>query len=238
VVSPALSVVLPAHNEAQFLDDTLTTIVAGLRVRSLAFEVFVVENGSTDTTADVARAFAAAAPEVHVQSRALADYGESLRSGLLAAGGDLVAMFDVDYYDLSFLDRAMACFEDDPALVVVLGSKRAPGAGDHRPLVRRLVTAAFAGILRVGFGLTVSDTHGMKVLRRGPIEPIARACRSGTDLFDTELVIRADRAGLRVAELPVEVRELRPSRTPLLRRAARSAVGLVRLRITLFREDA
>jgi hypothetical protein len=78
----------------------------------------------------------------------------------------------------------------------------------------------------------------MKVLRRGPIEPIARACRSGTDLFDTELVIRADRAGLRVAELPVEVRELRPSRTPLLRRAARSAVGLVRLRITLFREDA
>jgi glycosyltransferase AglD len=238
VVSPALSVVLPAHNEAPFLDDTLTTIVAGLRVRSVAFEVLVVENGSTDTTADVARAFAAAAPEVYVQSRAIADYGESLRSGLLAASGDFVAMFDVDYYDLTFLDRALARFEGDPALVVVLGSKRAPGADDHRPFVRRLVTAGFAGLLRVGFGLTVSDTHGMKVLRRGPIVPIARACRSGTDLFDTELVMRADRAGLRVAELPVEVRELRPSRTPLFRRAVRSAVGLVRLRITLFREDA
>ena len=58
----------------------------------------------------------------------------------------------------------------------------------------------------------------------------------GTDLFDTELVIRAERAGLRVVDLPVEVSETRPSRTPIVKRAARSLIGLARMRWLLWRE--
>ena len=59
----------------------------------------------------------------------------------------------------------------------------------------------------------------MKLMQRPAVEPLARQCRTGADLFDTELILRAERAGLVVAELPVTVRELRPSRTPILRRA-------------------
>ena len=95
----------------------------------------------------------------------------------------------------------------------------------------------FATILRVGFRLSVSDTHGMKLMRRASVEALARQCRTGADLFDTELILRAERAGLVVAELPVTVRELRPSRTPILRRAVRTLWGLVWLRVILFRES-
>ena len=225
---------MPAHNEASLLDETVGEILRGLRERGLACEVLVVENGSTDSTRVLAGDLAAREPEVVVRSRAKADYGEAIREGILTAKGDAVVLFDVDYYDLDFLDRALVRLE---TAAVVVGSKRAPGTNDTRPWPRRAVTATFATILRVGFGLSVSDTHGMKLMQRAEVESLARECRTGADLFDTELILRAEHAGLVVAELPVTVRELRPSRTPILRRAVRTVFGLVRLRVILFRES-
>ena len=234
--APELSVVMPAHNEAGFLDETLKTLVSALRDRDLSFELLVVENGSTDSTLTDARAFAANDEAVVVLTRPVADYGEAMRSGIFAALGDVVVVFDVDYFDPAFVDAVLPRLlaPDGPAIIV--GSKRAPGTRDTRPWPRRLITAGFSTLLRLGFGLTVSDTHGMKGMRRETVQPIARRCRNGTDLFDTELVLRADRAGLVVDEVPVTVEERRPSRTPIARRVARTMLGLVRLRIQLWRE--
>ncbi len=231
---------MPAHNEADLLDATVGEILRGLRARGVTFEVLVVENGSTDATRTLAGDLAAREPEVVVHSRPVADYGEAIRDGILTAQGDAVVLFDVDYYDLEFLDRARARLDGgaagSAAPAIVVGSKRAPGTSDNRSWSRRAVTAGFATILRVGFGLSVSDTHGMKLMRRSAVELLARQCRTGADLFDTELVLRAERAGLVVAELPVTVHERRPSRTPIVRRALRTVFGLVRLRVILFRE--
>ena len=65
--------------------------------------------------------------------------------------------------------------------------------------------------------------------------PLARACHNGTDLFDTELILRAERAGLVTVELPVVVVERRPPRSSIWRRVPRTLVGLLRLRIQLWR---
>lgn len=235
---PALSVVMPAHNEEQMLEQSLLDVVDGLEARSLTFEVVVVENGSTDDTIATARAVAAQHSQVILRTRPHADYGDAMRSGLLGARGDIVVVFDVDYYDLDFVDRVLPELQraDGPAIIV--GSKRAPGTRDARPWPRRAITAGFVAILKVGFGLAVSDTHGMKAMRRVKIEPIARRCRFGADLFDTELVLRASRAGLPVAEVPVDVEERRPTRTPIARRVLRTVFGLMRLRVVLWRERA
>lgn len=232
-----LSVVMPAHNEAGYLETAVREVHDGLQARGHAVDLLVVENGSTDDTRAIAQRLADELVGVRVASRAVADYGAALREGLLAARGEQVLTFDVDYYDLGFVDQALALLQsgtDSP--VIVVGSKRAPGAVDERPWPRRLVTAVFSWLLRVVFSLSVSDTHGMKVLQRGPIEAIVRGCRYGTDLFDTELVIRTERAGLPVVELPVRARERRPSRTPIWRRVPRTLVGMVVLRWTLGRE--
>ena len=227
---------MPAHDEEAYLAPAVHEVVAGLRARGRPFEVVVVENGSGDATAVVARDLAAQLPEVRVVSLPEADYGRALQEGFLSATGELVGIFDVDYYDLDFLDAAIgvAGAPDGPAVVVA--SKRSLGSTDTRPLPRRLVTSVFSTILRLGFGLGVSDTHGMKVIRREPLVPIARACRFGTDLFDTELVLRAERSGLRAVELPVAVEERRPSRTSILRRIPRTLAGLARLRVALWQE--
>ncbi len=228
---------MPAHNEEELLNSSVAEVTAGLRERDLSFEVIVVENGSHDDTRAIAEGLAAASPEVRLSTLPRADYGRALRTGLVAATGDVVVNFDVDYTDLGFLDAALTRFgEPDPPAIVV-GSKRAPDAHDERSWPRRFVTFGFAAVLRVGFGLRVSDTHGMKALDRGRVLALAEACRSDGELFDTELILRAERAGLGVEALPVTVSERRPSRTSITRRAVRTLAGLARLRVALVRRS-
>jgi len=230
--------VMPAHNEEELLAKAVHAVVDGLRDRSRPFEVIVVENGSSDGTAALAAALSAEVAEVRSLSSPEPDYGRALRAGFLAASGTIVVNFDVDYTDLDFLDAAVPAVSADGGPVIVVGSKRGAGAHDDRAVLRRLVTAVFSLVLRHGFRLRVSDTHGMKAMRRLPLVPLVAACRFGTDLFDTELVLRAERAGLPTAELPVTVEELRPSRTPIARRIPRTLAGLVRLRLALWLERA
>ena len=228
--------VLPAHNEAALLEESVREVAEGLRARGRRFEIVVVENGSADDTAGIARRLAGEVPELRALSLPEADYGRALRAGLLDATGDVVVNFDVDWCDLGFLDRAVPLVLADGGPAVVVGSKRSVGSDDTRPFVRRLVTMVFTTALRAGFGLKVSDTHGVKALRRAPLAPLAERCRFGQDLFDTELVLRAERAGLGSAEIPVDVVERRPARSSVLKRIPRTVRGLARLRFALWRE--
>jgi len=226
---------MPAHNEESLLADSVHDVVDGLRARGHSFEVIVVENGSLDATRAVAEGLAGDTPELRVQTLARADYGRALRTGLVAARGEVVVNFDVDYTDLGFLDAVLVRLAQPDPPAIIVGSKRAHGAHDQRSGPRRFVTWGFSLVLRVGFGLRVSDTHGMKALDRARVLPIGEACRSDGELFDTELILRAERAGLRVEELAVTVSERRPSRTSITRRALRTLVGLARLRVSLDR---
>ncbi len=235
--APRLSVVLPAHNEEAYLEAAVGRVLAGLAERRLDAEVLVVENGSTDRTAAVARRVARRHRKVRVLERSRADYGAALAAGFRAARGELVVNFDVDLVDLGFLERALALLQEDPGLDVVIGTKRGAGADDRRGASRRIVTGVFSLVMRLGFGLRVSDTHGVKLLRAEPLRSLVDRVGSSADLFDTELVLRAERSGLRVAELPVSVSEQRPARTAISTRLPRTLAGLVRLRLALWRHE-
>jgi glycosyltransferase involved in cell wall biosynthesis len=218
------------------LEESVREVVDGLQKRGRPFEVVVVENGSTDDTAAIANRLAGEIPELRTLSLPEPDYGRALRAGLLAAVGDVVVNFDVDFCDLDFLDRAVPMVEAPGGPAVVVGSKRIAGAADTRNWQRRLVTGVFSTLLRIGFGLSVSDTHGVKAMRREAVAPLARHCRFGQDLFDTELILRSERAGQRTGEIPVEVVEKRPARSSIRARIPRTIKGLVALRLTLWRE--
>ena len=120
----ALTVVMPAFNEAEILESSVLSVVEGLRARGEKFEVIVVENGSTDGTASIADSLAASNPEVRVEHCLEADYGRALRTGLLAARGDAVVNFDTDFVDLGFLAAAVARIFEPDGPVIVVGSKR------------------------------------------------------------------------------------------------------------------
>ena len=227
-----LSFVLPSHNEISLLGSTVTNLVTGLEGRELSYEILIVENGSSDGSLRLARMLAAQLEQVRLLHLPIGDYGAALAAGFRAARGEIVVNFDVDYYDLAFLDAALSILEDDK-IAIVLASKRAPGASDRRPLHRRLLTAGFAAALRFLLDLQATDAHGMKAMRRSDLAPIVEESRLRKSLFDVELIVRATRGGLQLRELPASVVERRPPRTGIARRAVEGLVGAVHLRFIL-----
>lgn len=232
-----ISIVIPAHNEAEILCPTTEAIVAGLREQAVPFELLIVENGSTDESGELAEKLAATYDEVEVLRRPEADYGRALRAGFLAATGDVVVNFDTDFYDLPFLRAAAALVREPDGPAIVVGTKRGRDSHDGRAWQRRIVTRTFSAVLKIAFGLHVSDTHGVKAMRRAELVPLVERCRLGADLFDTELVLRAERVGLVTDELPVTVVERRPARTSIFTRVPRAALGLLRLRVMFWEES-
>lgn len=228
---PQVSVVLPSHNEIRLLATTVTNISAGLEARSISHEILIIENGSSDGTLRLARLLAIQMPKVRVLTLARGNYGAALRAGFEAARGEYVINFDVDYYDLAFVDSSLTAFEKD--FDIVLASKRGVGSQDRRPIPRRILTAGFTTAMRALLDLDVSDAHGMKAMRRELIEPIVETCSMTGSLFDVELVVRATRLGLHVLEVPAVVRELRPARTSVVHRCAETSIGLLRLRMLI-----
>jgi glycosyltransferase involved in cell wall biosynthesis len=228
-----ISVVIPIHNEADYLPSAVDELLAELRSVPAAVEVILAENGSTDDTVAIAERLAASHRELRTLSLPEPNYGRAMRSGFAAAAGDWVVNFDIDYFSASFLREALA-MEDSADLV--LASKRIAGSDDRRGALRRAGTAVFNLLLRVLFRSKVTDTHGMKMIRKPVVDAILPFVRSTLDLFDTELVIRAERAGYRIREVPVVVEEKREARSSFLSRVPRTLVGIFRLRVRLWRE--
>jgi glycosyltransferase involved in cell wall biosynthesis len=91
-------------------------------------------------------------------------------------------------------------------------------ARDKRPLPRRVATLPINGMLRVLLGFRGTDTHGLKAFRREALLPTVRNCQVDRDLFASEFVIRAQREGKRVTEIPVHIAEKRPPSINLFKR--------------------
>ncbi|NNC74415.1 MAG: glycosyltransferase family 2 protein [Acidimicrobiia bacterium] len=225
-----ISVVVPVHNEADYLRRGVSGITEAIAQVDADVDVCLVENGSTDNTAEIAEELRRDRPWLSLLQLPAPDYGGAIRAGFLAAQGDWAVLFDIDYYSGEFLSQVMEASDNAD---VVIASKRAPGSDDRRSWVRRLATRVFNLILRVILGSGVSDTHGMKALRRDVIQAVAADVVSRQDLFDTELVIRAERAGFAISEVPVTVEEQREARSSLLKRVPRTLRGVWRIRQTL-----
>jgi len=204
----------------------------------LNYEVLLVEQFSDQATIDESRAIAARYPTVKHSLLPRPDFGYAMRYGMLAATGDLIVNFDIDYWDVTFVRMCLATmlqFDID----LVIGSKNARLSVDNRALSRRLISQVFRFVLQTAFGLRVSDTHGIKAWRRTPrlLEQI-EACRFSRDIFDTELVIRGERAGFRLLELPVTVAEQREPRSWILGRVPGAVWSLVKLFCVLWKESS
>ena len=221
-----VSVVIPVHNEAPYLPGAVARLFEQIAHVDADVSVLIAENGSTDGSADVVRRLAVDRPALSLLELPQADYGAAMRAGFLAGDGDWLVNFDIDYFSGDFLTKAIGHDDAD----IVLASKRAPGSDDRRSPFRRLATWGFNLLLRSLFRSKVSDTHGMKAIRRHVVADIVPQVGATQDLFDTELVLRAERAGYRIAEVPVVVIEERASKSNLLKRIPRTLRGMWRVR--------
>lgn len=231
-INPEISVVIPIHNEEGILSAAVHDLLAKLPKLGRPFELILAENGSVDRTVELANELAEQHPEVSTFSAPEPDYGLALRQGIDRARGRFVMCDEIDICDTDFYARALALLEPGEAELVV-GSKAMRGAADRRPLGRRAATHVINGMLRVFLGFRGTDTHGLKAFRREALLDVAHSCIVNRDLFASELVIRAERGGVKVVEIPVTIVEKRPPSIDLVRRVPAVLRGLGRLVVAI-----
>jgi glycosyltransferase involved in cell wall biosynthesis len=219
---PHISIVIPIYNEQAILHAAVVDLRERLKPLGWSYEIILAENGSKDRTIQIGHELAAKYDEngdgqVKIISLGEPNYGKALKQGILLARGNLVLCDEIDLCDTDFHKRAVDMLETGEADLVI-GSKLAVGAADERPLIRHAASIAYSTLLKVVLGFRGTDTHGLKAFRRLALLDVVRACLVDKDVFASEFVIRADRAGIGIKEVPVQVIEKRPPSINLFKR--------------------
>lgn len=197
--TPQISVVIPCLNEEEAVGRVVEQALEGIRRSGRTGEVVVVDNASTDRSAEVAAEHGA-----RVVSEQRRGYGSAYLAGLAGARGEYIVMGDADEtYPLQelgpFVDKLEA--GDD----LVIGS-RFEGTihGDAMPFLNRFVgNPILTGMLNLLFGVKVSDAHcGMRAIRKDAL-PALELHSTGME-FASEMVFKAYRRGLTVSEIPID----------------------------------
>lgn len=233
--TPKVTIVIPVYNEEAILRASVVELIDRLSNLPFSYELVLAENGSRDATVAIAQELADRYPQLShfsVGRPGEGNYGKALRQGILQAKGEYVFCDEIDLCDTDFYQRALALLESGQAEFVV-GSKAVSGASDERPLVRRAGTLVINGMLRVALDFKGTDTHGLKAFRRSVVAPIAERCIVDKDLFASELVIRAERQGVRTVEIPIRVLEKREPSIHLFRRVPNVLMNLGKLFVAI-----
>jgi glycosyltransferase involved in cell wall biosynthesis len=219
---PQISIVIPIYNEQAILHAAIVDLRERLKPLGWSYEIILAENGSKDRTIQIGHELAAkysdtSDGQVKMISLGEPNYGKALKQGILLARGNLVLCDEIDLCDTDFHKRAVEILETGEADMVI-GSKLVAGAADERPLIRHAASIAYSTLLKVMLGFRGTDTHGLKAFRRLALLDVVRACLVDKDVFASEFVIRADRAGIGIKEVPVQVIEKRPPSINLFKR--------------------
>lgn len=217
---PYLTIVIPAYNEERRIGPSLGAIVSWAGGFGRPVEVLVVDDGSTDGTARVAREALAAWPAstilVNERNRGK---GYSIRRGVLAAVGAVVLVTDADLSTpVEESERLLArLVPQGGGLVIGSRALSESRVEVHQNPVRELMGKMFNRLVRVMTGLPFHDTQcGFKLMTRTDVTPIFERARIDGFSYDVELLYVAARRGLPVAEVGVTWRNAPGSKVGIL----------------------
>jgi dolichyl-phosphate beta-glucosyltransferase len=207
--SPALdlSIIIPAFNEERRLSKTLAAIEAYLAARGLRAEVIVVDDGSTDGTAEFVKNYAAQHPLVRLLSNGRnRGKGFSVRHGMLEARGEIALFTDADLSaPIGEADKLLAAIRED-GYDGAIGSRALDRSliQAHQSPTRELAGIIFNFMVRWITGVPFTDTQcGFKAFRTARARIVFEQQRTEGFGFDPEVLFLARRHGLRIVEIPV-----------------------------------
>ena len=214
-----LSILLPAYNEADRLYGSLTETLntldhAPAEMDILPYELILVDDGSTDTTADIARSVARNDARVKVVSyQPNRGKGAALQAGYECAQGDSIAFLDADLDLHPRLLFGMIDIMHNQKVDVVIGSKQHPQSKVDYSVLRHLYSRAYYLLVWLLFGLPIHDTQtGIKLFKHDVLSYAFPRMTVRRYAFDLELLVLAHQYGARFAEAPVTVTSRRLSR--------------------------
>ena len=228
------SIVNPIYNEEEIVKESLNNILSMGQRTDIDFEIILSENGSTDNTKNILSKIATTNKNIKLIENDIPNYGEALKRGFLACENEIIVSFDIDYYSEKFL---LECLVLESEFSGIIASKRMAKSEDGRRLIRKIATGFFVIILKILFGTNLSDTHGMKGIKKESVDKYIQKVVSTQDLFDTELLIRIEKGGQKFKEVPAKINEIRPSVSLIYKRIPRTIKSLLNLRFVLYKES-
>jgi glycosyltransferase involved in cell wall biosynthesis len=235
-------VVIPCYNEVAVLRQSVERTLAFLEGHGeYTWRIVIADNGSNDGTSDLARALEAEHPgRVKAFVLTVKGRGLALREAWMASDADVVAYMDVDLStDLSHLPQIVRMVAQQ-GCDVAIGSRLAKGAQTTRSLKREITSRIYVWMIRASFPrLRITDAQcGFKALSRKAVEQVVPEIENRMWFFDTELLILAHRAKLRICELPVKWVEDPDSKVKIVATATEDIRGLLRMRFGIGRGGA
>jgi glycosyltransferase involved in cell wall biosynthesis len=205
-LDPTYSIVIPAYNESARLGVTLEKVLAYVYVQQWDAEIIVVNDGSSDNTAEIVRAFAAKNACLRlIENPGNRGKGYSVRNGMLNARGRVVLFSDADLS--SPIEEAVKLFHAiEAGADIAIGSRwlRAETQTRRQSLYRQLLGRIFNLLLRITLGLQFNDTQcGFKAFKQMAARAIFPSQKIERWGFDPEILFLARKFGFHVAEVPV-----------------------------------
>ncbi len=231
-----LDVVIPVYNEEAQLADSVERVVEHLRSMPWSFRVTIADNASTDQTALIARRLSHATPEVTVVHLAEKGRGRALKRVWSGSASDVLVYMDVDLStDLAALLPLVAPLVSGHSDLAI-GSRLARTSRVRRGAKRELISRGYNLLLRRALRARFSDAQcGFKAIRRDAARELLPLVEDDAWFFDTELLVVAERAGLRIHEVPVDWTDDPDSSVDILRTALDDLKGVARLGRSLVR---
>lgn len=203
---PELSLVMPAYNEADTIEEVVDRVDRVVRRTGLKYELIVVDDGSLDGT--LRKAVNCANNNSHIKVmgyRKNLGKGYAIKTGFTHATGDIVIFMDSDMdINPEHVTRYVEALKHGD---VVIASKWHPQSSVEMPLMRRFLSHSFNVLVKLLTGIKVKDTQtGLKAVRRKRLESVFSKLAVKRYAFDVELLAVANLHGLKVVELPVSIR--------------------------------
>jgi dolichyl-phosphate beta-glucosyltransferase len=239
MTDPHLSIVVPCYDETGRLGASLATILAWTAEQDFPVEVVVVDDGSTDGTAELAESHLTGVPHRVLRHDRNRGKGGALQTGMLAASGRYVLFTDADL-STPIEHAADLLAAHERGAPVVIGSRKTAGSqvSERQSLVRESMGRVFTGLANVVTGAGVSDfTCGFKSFTREAAGDLFGRLREDGWAYDAELLYLARRRGYAVTEVPVTWANDPSTRVRLLRDTLGSALGLLRIRLRALRGE-
>jgi len=215
---PWLSIVIPAYNEARRLPGSLKSVREWLHGKSESCEVLVVDDGSTDATAEMVEKLAAGWPALRLVRGPHRGKGGAVREGILAARGEYIALADADFsMPVAEIDRLFASALDR-GCDIAIGSREAQDARRYgEPGYRHLMGRVFNRVVQLLLPGIQDSQCGFKALRREVAVDVARRQTIEGWGFDVELLYIARRRGYTMREVGIDWYYMPDSRVSPLR---------------------
>lgn len=245
---PEYSIVIPTFNESDKITASLTQVLNFMRSYSDNFEVLVVDDGSSDTTADIIENYRANNPEIKMIRNSHKGKGPTVWTGIMAAQGDYIYLADADFSAPISEFKKLMVWAKDHNTDVVIASREGPGAKRiNEPLYRHIMGRIFNYLVQLIALPGINDSQcGFKLFKKDAAKQIFTKLKIYSDeapildkpflgAFDVEVLYVARKLHFKIKEVPVTWTYVKTTRLRVFNTSIKMVRDVINVRINDFR---